>query len=492
MALLMARIFLPVTLFLLPFGLYAQDQHFIYLQTENNQPFYVRMNGKVFSSTSGGYVILSKLTNGNYQLFTGFPKNEYPEQEFQVTIDGNDEGFLLKKLENGWSLFNIETLALTEGVNTKPVQQEKKTATVSNDPFATLLADAVKDSSILENEVVAKPPEVEVDKPDTSKTVASVITEKAPVDSVAIQHVEVKKDTLQETVSAKNETAPATKIIPADTVAVSEKATTPIVSDSAAISSSLPSKENAFKRILLVNEKGGLELVYVDIALKDTIRIFLPVSINNINREEQTAKVIYNPPVKDTAALTITPTVIADNSVQSTKKDNDKRMGNVDSIVTAPKQDSVAIPGSVVAPEKQEQENQKVPEPVESNLQKDTAAVEKKVEDPNRPQVIYSSSVNSDCKDFATNKDFLRLRKKMAAETDNDKMIEVARKYFRSKCFTTDQIRNLSYLFLNDEGKYKFFDAAYPFASDSNEYHTLESQLKDAYYINRFRAMIHK
>ena len=100
--------------------------------------------------------------------------------------------------------------------------------------------------------------------------------------------------------------------------------------------------------------------------------------------------------------------------------------------------------------------------------------------------------INSDCKSFATDEDFLKIRKKMVAENNDEDMIRVARKYFKTKCFITEQIKNLSVLFLKDEGKYMFFDAAYPFASDSDLYYTLEKQLSDTYYITRFRAMIHK
>ncbi len=70
-------------------------------------------------------------------------------------------------------------------------------------------------------------------------------------------------------------------------------------------------------------------------------------------------------------------------------------------------------------------------------------------------------------------------------------MIKVAKKFFRSKCFTTDYIKNLSGLFLTDDGKYNFFDAAYPFVSDSGNFYMLEALLSDTYYINRFKAMIH-
>ena len=67
--------------------------------------------------------------------------------------------------------------------------------------------------------------------------------------------------------------------------------------------------------------------------------------------------------------------------------------------------------------------------------------------------------INSDCKNFATEEDFLKLRKKMAAAENADDMISIAKKVFKTKCFTTEQVKNLSVLFLSDNGKYDFFDA---------------------------------
>jgi hypothetical protein len=76
-----------------------------------------------------------------------------------------------------------------------------------------------------------------------------------------------------------------------------------------------------------------------------------------------------------------------------------------------------------------------------------------------------------------------------AAETDEDK-IAAAKKGFKSKCFTTEQVKNLSLLFLNDQGKYNFFDASYNHVSDIGNFKTLQSELKDDYYITRFKAML--
>ena len=90
------------------------------------------------------------------------------------------------------------------------------------------------------------------------------------------------------------------------------------------------------------------------------------------------------------------------------------------------------------------------------------------------------------------NNDFLGgLRKKIVGEKNDDDMVAEAKKVFKTKCFSTLQIKNLSALFLTEESKYKFFDAAYQYVSDLENFSTLQSELKEEYYINRFKAMIH-
>jgi len=84
-----------VFIFILFCGLFAKAQqvHFIYLQTENSQPFYVKLDKKVVSSSSAGYLILPKLIDGDYKLSVGFPKKEFPEENFQITIDKKMKAF---------------------------------------------------------------------------------------------------------------------------------------------------------------------------------------------------------------------------------------------------------------------------------------------------------------------------------------------------------------------------------------------------------------
>ncbi|MBK8952243.1 MAG: hypothetical protein IPM85_08125 [Chitinophagaceae bacterium] len=61
----------------------------------------------------------------------------------------------------------------------------------------------------------------------------------------------------------------------------------------------------------------------------------------------------------------------------------------------------------------------------------------------------------------------------MAAAEGDDDMINEARKACKSKCFSVQQIKNLSTMFLNEEGKYRFFDAVYNCSSDQEKYPSL-------------------
>jgi Domain of unknown function (DUF4476) len=103
---------------------------------------------------------------------------------------------------------------------------------------------------------------------------------------------------------------------------------------------------------------------------------------------------------------------------------------------------------------------------------------------------IVSANKNVNCPAVATESDFFQLRKIMAAAESDDDMIIEAKKYCKKVCFSVAQVGNLSSLFLTDEGKYKFFDATYRHSSDAENFPSLQSQLKEEYYINRFKAML--
>ncbi len=98
--------------------------------------------------------------------------------------------------------------------------------------------------------------------------------------------------------------------------------------------------------------------------------------------------------------------------------------------------------------------------------------------------------VNSDCHAIATENDIDKLRIKMLMVGSDEERIAVAKKLFKQKCLLAAQVRALSELYRNDEGRYKWFDAAYPYVSDTGEFPELGKLLNDEYYRNRFKAML--
>lgn len=91
---------------------FAQQQHFVYIQSDDRQPFYVKLDSKVISSTSSGYAIIPKISKSDLEMQIGFPKNEFPPQKLLVTVNG-DAGYNLKNFGAGkWGLFNLQTMEI--------------------------------------------------------------------------------------------------------------------------------------------------------------------------------------------------------------------------------------------------------------------------------------------------------------------------------------------------------------------------------------------
>ena len=452
----------------------AQQHHFVYLQTENQQPFYVRMNNKILSSSTAGYLIIPKLTDSTYNLTVGFPKNEFPEQNFQVAVTNLDEGYLIKNLgDKGWGLLNLQSFGMIASVAATEQQAHDTTTKVyNNDAFSTMLANVVKDSTLLQRQ---EPPKIVREaKPgslDSSVVAARTDTSVAIKDAESLATIEgpdtskavVQNDTVRKTISHDS---------------------------SVALSPSI----NYFvppKKILSDKDSGGSVMIYLDTfpRLRDTVMIFFPSEKirNGMGSTTDSARQVVSEPKQDSSAVSFDP-LAANNTAKDSetiKKDTgtvafkNERYKSVDSL-------HAESPVSL----SQKEENSEIAQPDSVRANPLPAAIQNKTE--TMPQVVTSSRTNSDCKAFAENDDFLKLRKKMASENGDENMIKVAKKYFKTKCFSTEQIKNLSFLFLTDQGKYEFFDAAYAFVSDSERYSTLQSQFTDTYYLNRFKAMVQR
>ena len=441
----------------IPFGVKAQQNHFIYFQTEGRQPFYAKLDKKVLSSSASGYLIIPKLKDGTYNIFIGFPKNENGEQNFVCTIDNRDAGYLLKNFgDKGWGLFNLQTLDVVMSSNQpkeKDVVKVEKT-----DAFSTMLSDVVNDPTIKE---IEKPKE---------KT-KQVIEKKVPAEEPAKPKVTEEKNQLVD-----NTTTPQ-----------SVKEDKPQLTAS---TSSITKKE-------INTDADGTVIVYIDAAdqKQDTIRIFIPAEKTAANDNKETII------PKETTKQEGQPKTDQQSEEAKSAIDKDNTVVKQDTIFKAVAQGVKNDPPALEKNTKKEDDkkflpidlpspNKKTDEKIEDKLTLASSAGSiKPIESVIEPET-KTPMINSDCKNYATEEDFLKLRKKMAAVEDEEEMVTIANKVFKTKCFTTSQVKNLSVLFLKDGGKYKFFDLAYQYASDSHNFYTLENQLTDPYYVSRFKAMV--
>ena len=111
----------------------GQTGHYLFVQTENNQPFYMRIMGTNLSSNGTGYLLIPKLTDGDYEIMIGFALSD-KEHKFNFKVEGKDLGFSLKQeLDNNWTLFNLVDFSLIKGqsVNIQSKEEKKQSEIVA-------------------------------------------------------------------------------------------------------------------------------------------------------------------------------------------------------------------------------------------------------------------------------------------------------------------------------------------------------------------------
>jgi len=495
----MKQVFLFLIVITFCIRLQAQQGYLITIDADDNQPFSVILGKNNYNSSSVGHLVLSNLKDSTYQLTIKFPKSVYPDHFFTVEINKKDKGYQLKKnAEKGWSMQDLQTMVW---VRADKVEQgetftgQQHSSGKSKDAFALMMAAVVNDTAVLfttphQTETAKKPeenkknkqpsPENEKqtgiainDKKSDSLTVLPPAPKKTPDDSLLV----VNKETKNSPEKAKQtETAVTTSPKPASDPL--KKAAVPVVAkkgadgkttnpkpanqkkaDSTAIvkkTDTVSKKIAPRSTITQLSErwtKEAREFVFIDSnegIATDTIKILIELTVV----EDK------NPALDTTEKKPIVITAAADKTDKKAVPDSSPVVNKVKDSISAP-----------------------VP-PVKSP---DTVTAKKSVKVDSAKKVVI---INSDCRYFASEADVDKLRIKLLAENDLYERIVIARKVFRTKCFTTKQIKALTELFVTDKARYGFFDAAYPFVSDTENFRQLVELLTDEYYINRFKMMV--
>jgi hypothetical protein len=140
----MRSLLLFIVFICLGIGAQSQQYHFVYLQTDNKQPFYVRIQEKLYSSSSSGYLVIPKLRSGSHLLTVGFPKNEWPSQSIPLQITDKDLGYSLKNFDSkGWALFNWQTMEVINSNQASANNSAVVSTTEATDGFSSVLSEVV-------------------------------------------------------------------------------------------------------------------------------------------------------------------------------------------------------------------------------------------------------------------------------------------------------------------------------------------------------------
>lgn len=402
----MRKIVFGMTFLLMASFVFAQRTNFVYLQTDPQQPFFIKLNEKVISSTAAGYLILPKLTAGTHTITIGFAGGKLQEQKFDLQVQNSDKGYLIKQLGGELSLFDLQTAVLLPAANTKGTVTATKLEKENVSAFTNALSKASADTTLLYGKPKQEAP---VTAPAVAKQESqSAVTQPAPVQTPVTVTKEVK-----DTVLAVKEAA------------VPEKETKVVVKETVT-----PVKEEVVVVTETVKEPVVAPVVTVDKPVITPAETALLSST------------IQRKAVTETGEGT---TVVYEEAYENGSKE----------LIT------------IILPPAKE-------------IFKETPAT-------TTQQPILKANI---CKNNASEKDFLAVRRKMVAKTNDEAMIEEAEKVFKTKCFTTTQVKNLGNMFLSNAGKYNFFAMAKNYVSDINNFPGLAAELKDSFYIGQFNKLI--
>lgn len=131
---------------------YGQELRNIYIQSENRNAFYVKVDGRIYPSSTGGYAVVGGLPAGERELGIGFSSDSWSIFTFFCKLNENDLAFMLRKDKEGWQLFNIHNGAVIPSGNRKAAEPE-----YMDDGFVNVLAEVAGIPSLKEKNPAALP-----------------------------------------------------------------------------------------------------------------------------------------------------------------------------------------------------------------------------------------------------------------------------------------------------------------------------------------------
>lgn len=436
---------------------WSQKTFSITIDSDDDQFFSVATGRKNYPSSSIGHLMIPGLKDSVYKLVVSFPRSSFGTEVFTIDIDNRDHVFQLKKnADKTWSLLDVQSRLMIASGNaiTAPSFSSEAESRKSREAFAQLMASVVNDTSVLNApvEFIAENKKADT-KPAVSKKPAVDSSELPDKKSQVAAEPKPKKESTVSNASKDSSTKRQDSLVLAE-----KKKGDSVRTQHPSVITRLEERATDSSRQLVFVDRNE------DNKKADTIQVIIPVDS-------------FPAPVRTDSLLTRV----------------DKGMAVHDTLASIA--DSIVKPEARMSAEKSSDSvviTQPAPARIDSvPAVKDTVATKTVIEaTPAQDTVKRLQVVNSDCRNFATEADVDKLRVKMLSENNLEERVLAAKKVFRTRCFTTRQIRALTELFPSDKTRYEFFDAAYPFVSDSYNFRGLADLLTDEYYLGRFRAMV--
>ncbi len=525
----MSKIGLVIILSVLAGKSVAQN-YFVFIGADNRQPFYVRLDSQFYSSSPEGHLILSQLQDKDYNMTIGFPGQSSPEQKFRFNINHKDQDFQLRMEDGSWKLYDLQGKQWVMPIGGGVVGDEfRSTGVKKDDAFSQMMAGVVRDTAVLYSTFNSSPLDAAHPAADSPAT-GTAMTTRPAADSPS-------------TAALTTNPPPVTPPVPTNTLLAAAPDTSlttrvPAHNDTALAAVVRPDSAVATHANTAIITHPDTAITHPDtsmvvVARTDsslTIRPAAPVK----PAVADTANLLYRP-VAGTVTHRSAPKMNSPAAplyrTASVTKLSERKLAHGLRLVYADhtpgaKSDTVVIiiPVDTVAAPKAPKTTSTIP--VRQPHAADTSHLPSRGHGPNADSPTFSQSsavrpsvplnlpqtesarphpdtapqrrqakplpyVNSDCHDFATDYDLDKLREKMLYLTKDDDRITAARKTFKIKCFSTRQIRQLSEVFTTEAAKYRFLEAAWPFAADEH-FHELSDLLADPVYISKFKALTHQ
>ncbi len=479
---------------------FAQN-YFVFIGADNRQPFYVRLDSQFYSSSPEGHLILSQLRDSSYQIAIGFPGQSTPESRYSFSIHEKDQDFQLKSDADGsWKLFDVQGKNYVTLSGGGAVGDEFRSPGVKkDDAFSRMMAGVVHDTAVLYNTYALTPPPADsasVAKANTRADTMAVaaVPNSLPADTAhtTIATPPPSSDTLAAAIHSDTTRATAANIPrTVDTTAATPAPATPPVTlplpaTTASIPPTSPPTTTPDTTNLLYRPVAG-NAAHKAAPKTDstTTPLYRPTSVTKLSERklQHGVRLVYADHSRGAKADTIVVIIPTDPPVSSSTP-----------VTTTPGHQAHAT--DTTQPSRGHGPNPDSPTFSQSTATRPATTPPTETPRPHTDTLSHRQAkplpyVNSDCHDFATDYDLDKLREKMLYLTKDEDRIAAARKTFKLKCFSTRQIRALCEVFTAEATKFRFLEAAWPFAADER-FHELSNLLADPVYISKFKVLTHQ